>query len=220
MEKYRILCFGDSLTWGFHPETRTRIQEEERWTGVLQSLLGEEKYKVIEEGQSGRTIATEDPAEGEKNGLRYIIPCIESQSPLDLLIVMLGGNDLKRKFSYASIDIAGEMQIFLEKVQSYNRFRMADHMKILLISPPLVGTDPEDDWLADCFDFPRARKVSEELADWYRQLAEMYGCSFLDAAQVVRASTIDGVHLEPKDQIRLGTAIYETLVEEGLVPPS
>lgn len=217
MEKYRILCFGDSLTWGFHPATRTRIPEEQRWTGVLQRLLGEERYKVIEEGQSGRTIATEDPAEGEKNGLHYIIPCIESQSPLDLLIVMLGSNDLKRKFSYASIDIAGEMQIFLEKVQSYNRFRMADHMKILLIAPPLVGTDPKDDWLADCFDFPRARKVSEELADWYRQLAEMYQCWFLDAAQFVTSSSIDGAHLEPEEQIRLGEAIYEKLKETGVV---
>jgi len=217
MEKYRILCFGDSLTWGFHPATRTRIPEEQRWTGVLQRLLGEEGYKVIEEGQSGRTIATEDPAEGEKNGLHYIIPCIESQSPLDLLIVMLGSNDLKRKFSYASIDIAGEMQIFLEKVQSYNRFRMADQMKILLIAPPLVGIDPKDDWLADCFDFPRARKVSEELADWYRQLAEMYQCWFLDAAQLVSASSIDGAHLEPEEQIRLGEAIYEKLKETGVV---
>ncbi len=215
MEKYRILCFGDSLTWGFHPETRTRIAPEQRWTGVLQDLLGE-GYTVIEEGQSGRTIATEDPAEGEKNGLKYIIPCIESQSPLDLLILMLGGNDLKRKFSYASIDIAGEMQIFLEKVQAYNRFRMEDRMKILLISPPLIGERGKGSWLEDLFDFDRALKVSSELADWYRQLAEMYGCVFLDAAKIVQASEIDGVHLEPKDQIRLGTAIYETLMETGL----
>lgn len=215
MEKFRILCFGDSLTWGFHPETRTRIPPEQRWTGVLQKLLGED-YAVIEEGQSGRTIATEDPAEGEKNGLKYIIPCIESQSPLDLLILMLGGNDLKRKFSYASIDIAGEMQIFLEKVQAYNRFRMEDRMKILLISPPLIGERGKGSWLEDCFDFDRARKVSSELAEWYRQLAEMYGCVFLDAAGIVQASEIDGVHLEPKDQIRLGTAIYETLMETGL----
>ena len=112
MKKYRILCFGDSLTWGFDPDKRTRIDEDERWTGALQNLLGE-GYKVIEEGQNGRTIATDDPAEGEKNGLKYIIPCIESQNPLDLMILMLGGNDLKRKFSYGSMDFACVMQIFL-----------------------------------------------------------------------------------------------------------
>ena len=217
MEKTRILCFGDSLTWGFDPVTRTRLPEEVRWPGVLQALLGP-GCKVIEEAQSGRTIATEDPAEGEKNGLKYVIPCIESQSPVDLMIVMLGGNDCKRKFSYATIDIAGEMQIFLEKVQAYNRFRMEDRMKVLLIAPTHVGEEAEDLWLEDLFDFDRARKVSGELAGWYTQLAEMYGCLYLDAAQIVKASAVDGVHLDPDSHETLARAVYEKLVKEGLTP--
>lgn len=217
MGTYRILCFGDSLTWGFDPVTRTRMPEEVRWPGVLQKLLGP-GCKVIEEAQNGRTIATEDPAEGEKNGLKYVIPCIESQSPVDLMLVMLGSNDLKRKFSYATIDIAGEMQIFLEKVQAYNRFRMEDRMKVLLIAPPCIGEEAEDPWLEDLFDFPRARKVSRELAGWYAQLAEMYGCLYLDAAQIVKASTVDGAHLDPSSHKTLAQAIYDKLVAEGLTP--
>ena len=216
METYRILCFGDSLTWGFDPVTRTRLPEGVRWPGVLQGLLGP-GYRVIEEAQSGRTIATEDPAEGEKNGLRYVIPCIESQSPVDLMIVMLGGNDLKRKFSYAAIDIAGEMQIFLEKVQAHNRFRMEDRMKLLLISPPRIGEGAEDPWLEDLFDFERARRVSGELAGWYAQLAELYGCLYLDGAQIVKASAVDGVHLDPSGHEGLAQAVYEKLKKEGIV---
>ncbi|MBQ7432353.1 MAG: SGNH/GDSL hydrolase family protein [Lachnospiraceae bacterium] len=215
MEKYRILCFGDSLTWGFDPEKRNRISEEKRWTGVLQNLLGD-TCKVIEEGQNGRTIATEDPAEGEKNGIKYIIPCIESQKPLDLMILMLGSNDLKRKFSYSSMDIAGEMQLFLEKVQAYNHFRMNDQMKILLIAPPVIGENGKDSWLEDCFDFARARKVSAELSGWYQQLADMYHCYFLDAAKVVKTSPADGVHLDPDNQTMLGKAIYEKLLDERI----
>ncbi len=216
MGKKRILCFGDSLTWGYDPEKRVRMDEEKRWTGVLQNLLGE-KGLAIEEGQNGRTIATEDPAEGEKNALKYIIPCIESQSPLDVLIVMLGSNDLKRKFSYTSMDIAGEMQIFLEKVQSYNRFRMQDHMQILLIAPPIIGENGKGSWLEDCFDFGRASRVSAELPKWYRQLAEMYRCFYLDASEIVNTSAADGVHLDAENQIKLGRAIYEKLCEEGLL---
>ncbi|MDO4528942.1 MAG: GDSL-type esterase/lipase family protein, partial [Lachnospiraceae bacterium] len=113
MEKKRILCFGDSLTWGYNPETHQRFPEEDRWTTVLQEVLGD-SYKIIEEGQNGRTIAIDDPAEGEKNGLLYIGPCLESQRPLDYVIIMLGSNDCKRKFAFSSMDIAGEMQIFLE----------------------------------------------------------------------------------------------------------
>lgn len=216
MEQYRILCFGDSLTWGFDPEKGNRMSGDKRWTGVLQNLLGDH-YKVIEEGQNGRTIATEDPAEGEKNGIRYILPCIESQCPLDLLIVMLGTNDLKQKFGYSARDIAGEMQLFLEKVQAYNHFRMGDRMKILLVAPPVIGKNGQGSWLDECFGFARASKVSAELSGWYEQLADQYHCDFLDAAKVVQTSPADGVHLDAENQTLLGTAIYEKLVEKHLV---
>ena len=214
MGNKRILCFGDSLTWGFDPYKKVRMADEDRWTGVLKRLLGE-GYTVIEEGHNGRTIATDDPAEGEKNGLKYVIPCIESQSPLDLMIILLGANDLKRKFQYTGMDIAGEMQIFLEKVQAHNRFSMEDSMKVLLISPPIIGACGEGSWLSDCFDFERCSKVSLELSTWYKQLSEMYGCMFLDAAKVCAVSSADGVHLDIKNQRYLGEAIYKKLKDEG-----
>ncbi len=206
----RILCFGDSLTWGYDPTNRVRFEPENRWTGVLAKMLGD-GYTVIEEGQNGRTIATDDPAEGEKNGIRYIIPCLESQSPLDLMIVMLGTNDMKRKFSYCAMDIAGEMRQFLEKVSARNKFRMDGKMKILLISPPLIGERIRDSWLGDSFGYERAREVSRELASWYRELADSYGCMFLDAAEVVTASFDDSIHLDAAEQRRLAEAIYDVL---------
>lgn len=204
----RILCFGDSLTWGYDPDRRIRFDEEIRWTQVLQKHLGE-GYTVIEEGQNGRTIATEDPAEGEKNGLKYIGPCMESQAPFDLLIIMLGSNDCKRKFSYSAMDIAGEMQIMLEKVQSYNRFRCKDAFKILLISPPYISEAIRDSWLGDSFGYENAVKVSKELAGWYKTLADMYDCEYLDAAQYVHASDADGVHLDAENQKKLGDVIAQ-----------
>lgn len=77
---------------------------------------------VIEEGQCGRNIATDDPLEGEKNGIKYILPCLESLSPLDLVIIMLGTNDLKRKFGYSLQDISWEMERFLQKVLCHRQF--------------------------------------------------------------------------------------------------
>lgn len=205
MEKKRILCFGDSLTWGYDPDRRVRFPEEDRWPMVLQARLGA-GCTVIEEGQNGRTIATEDPAEGEKNGLRYIGPCLESHSPLDLVIVMLGSNDCKRKFAYSAMDIAGEMQIFLEKVLSYLHFRCGDRGELLLIAPPPINEAIRDSWLGDSFGYENARKVSLELADWYRQLAEMYHCHFLNGADFARASDSDGCHLDRENQRKLGEA--------------
>ncbi len=206
MSKKRILCFGDSLTWGYDPQTHVRFPEENRWTQVAQKLLGEE-YLIIEEGQNGRTIATDDPAEGEKNGLLYIGPCLESQRPLDLVIVMLGSNDCKKKFNYSGMDIAGELQILVEKITTYNHFRCRDEFKILLISPPHIGESIRDSWLGDCFGYESARKLSMELAPWYQKVADMYDCLFLDAADYVKASTIDGCHLDAENQRKFGEVI-------------
>lgn len=208
MDRRRILCFGDSLTWGYDPVKRTRFPEENRWTQVLQRQLGD-AFLVVEEGQNGRTIATDDPAEGEKNGLRYIGPCMESHAPFDMLILMLGSNDCKRKFAYSAMDIAGEMQIFLEKVQAYNRFHCKEAFKVLLVSPPPIGEAIKESWLGDSFGYENARKVSLELPAWYKTLAEMYGCDYLNAAEYVQVSAADGVHLDAEGQRKLGEVIAE-----------
>ncbi|MBQ3880710.1 MAG: SGNH/GDSL hydrolase family protein [Oscillospiraceae bacterium] len=216
MENKRILCFGDSLTWGYDPVTRTRIGMDERWTGVLRACLGE-GYTVIEEGQNGRTIATDDPAEGEKNAMRYIVPCLESHDPLDLAIVMLGTNDLKHKFAYTADDIAGEMRLFLEKVLAYNHFHMGGRMKVLLLAPPVTGELGKDSWMAEGFDFPRAEKTSARLPALYHALAESLGCAFFDTTRIVKVSPFDGVHLDAPAHGVLGRAIYEKLIAEKLI---
>ena len=215
MQRKRVLCFGDSLTWGFDPESRERFPEESRWPVVLQQELGD-SFQVIEEGQCGRTIATEDPAEGEKNGLTYIRPCLETHSPLDLVIIMLGSNDCKQKFSYSSMDIAGEMQIFLEKVISYNHFRCDDRFRILLVSPPVITDSIRGSWLGDAFGADHSQKVSSELALWYLKLSKIYHCSYLDASTCVTTSQADGCHLDADAQKKLGLRIAEKIKEERL----
>ena len=214
--KKRILCFGDSLTWGFDPESQERFPEDSRWPSVLQKEL-DDSCQVLEEGQCGRTIATEDPAEGEKNGSSYILPCLESHSPLDLVIIMLGTNDCKQKFAYSSMDVAGEMKIFLEKVISYNHFRCNDQFKILLISPPVITDDIRGSWLEDCFGADHSKKVSSELALWYLKLSKIYHCSYLDVSECVAVSEADGCHLDAPSQRKLAMKIMEKIKEEGLI---
>ena len=206
MAKKRILCFGDSLTWGYDPVNRVRFDESIRWPRVMGQILGDE-YEVIEEGQNGRTIATEDPAEGEKNGLTYIGPCLETHTPFDVLIIMLGSNDCKRKFSYSAMDIAGEMQILIEKVKAYNEFRCQNRFKTVLVAPPHISDAIRDSWLGDSFGYENAIKLSKELSDWYRKLSQMYGTEFIDAADHVKVSDADGVHMDEDNQRKLGNVL-------------
>lgn len=104
-----ILCYGDSNTYGAIPidfdlldkhfiASHYRLSKEKRWSSILQAELGS-TYHVIEEGLNGRTTVWDDPTEGKhKNGLTYLIPCLETHAPIDLVILMLGTNDLKPKF--------------------------------------------------------------------------------------------------------------------------
>ncbi len=100
-----ILCYGDSNTHGFNPATQGRFSLSERWTGVLMRELGSD-YHVIEEGLGGRTTVWDDPIMESRNGRDYLLPCLWSHKPLDLVIIMLGTNDLKDRFSLTPFDIA------------------------------------------------------------------------------------------------------------------
>src|SRR5210317_1873174 len=110
-----ILCYGDSNTWGYNPSSQQRFSPEERWTGVLQKELGM-GYRIIEEGLNGRTTVWDDPIEGFKNGMSYLIPCIESHKPINLITIMLGTNDLKIHFSVSAHDIAESVGVLIEHV--------------------------------------------------------------------------------------------------------
>ena len=101
----KILCYGDSNTWGYNPHTELRYPRAVRWTGVLQRGLGP-AYHVIEEGLNGRTTVWDDPIEGYKSGKEYLVPCLETHKPMDLVVIMLGTNDLKHRFSLTAFDIA------------------------------------------------------------------------------------------------------------------
>lgn len=100
-----VLCYGDSNTWGHDPETRTRYPPDVRWAGVLADRLGP-GYRVIEEGLNGRTTRWDGPMEPGRNGLTYLRPCVESHQPLHMIVVMLGTNDLNRRFDLSASDIA------------------------------------------------------------------------------------------------------------------
>ena len=117
MEPLQILCFGDSNTWGYAPVSADRYPADVRWTGVMAHLLGD-RFHVTEEGQNGRTTVWDDPLEGgHKNGLVYLTACLESHHPIDLVILMLGTNDLKARFSLTALDISLGAERLVQTIQ-------------------------------------------------------------------------------------------------------
>jgi lysophospholipase L1-like esterase len=196
-----ILCFGDSNTWGYDPGTRGRFANDVRWTGVLQAGLGKE-FRVIEEGLNGRTTVWEDPVEGDKMGRRHLMPCLESQAPLDLVILMLGTNDTKKRFSAPPADIAAGVGVLLEVIAHSAAGRDGKAPPVLVMAPAPLTKLTE---FAQMFD--GGVEKSRALAPLYAELARARGCSFFDAGKVISCSDLDGVHFDAAAHRALGEAV-------------
>ena len=205
----RILCFGDSNTWGYDPATGDRFDESTRWTGVLQAALGGD-FTVIEEGLNGRTTVWDDPIEGHKNGHEYLVPCLETHRPLDLVVLMLGTNDLKRRFSLAAYDIAQGIAVLLRAISYSKAGRDGQPPRVLLMAPPPVA---KLSGFGEMFE--GAEPKSLLLGQHYRTVAAEYHAAFLDTAGVIRSSDTDGIHLEPAEHSKLGRAVAHEVL--GLI---
>lgn len=208
--KKRILCFGDSNTWGAVPGESSRYEDNVRWTGVLQNLLGEE-YQVIEEGYNGRTSVFDDPVENRLSGIRYFETCCDSQSPLDLIIVMLGTNDLKLRFGVEARTIAYGFEWYLNTVKTAPM--AGEKPKFLLVSPILISETYKNHELFHDMFGEHAAERSKRFAEAYGDFAREHDIAFLDAAQYGEACAKDGVHMDAESHQRLGTAIAKKVTE-------
>lgn len=137
-----ILCYGDSNTWGYTPGTGERHAPDVRWTGVLRRLLGE-GWEVLEEGMNGRTTVFDNPMSPGRNGSVYLLTCLETHKPLDLVILMLGTNDLRFTDAWGAAEGAAAL---VKKVRLYNHMEESTHIfpgkpRILLIAPILAHAD-------------------------------------------------------------------------------
>ena len=206
----RILCFGDSNTWGYEPGTALRYGPSVRWPGVLQSLLGP-AYTVIEEGLNGRTTVWEDPLMPGRNGKEYLLPCIESHRPFDLLIIALGTNDLKVKFSASPQDIARGLAALVKIMRAAATEWGGNAPRVLLIAPPRIGKLTE---MAEIFT--GAAEKSERLSAWIDRTARELNCEFLDAAPLLTTDDRDGIHLNAEAHQKLAEAVSQKIFSFSL----
>lgn len=196
-----ILCYGDSNTWGYDPATQERFTPDVCWTGVLARELGA-GYRVIEEGLNGRTTVWDDPVEGRMSGKEYLVPCLESHRPLDLVALMLGTNDLKMRFSVSAFDIAQSAGVLVDIIRKSAAGPNTSAPHVLLMAPPIVGEIRE--W-AEMFQ--DAVFKSKKFGEYYRRVAEEHHCHFMDTAPLVVSSPLDGIHFEADQHAKLGKAV-------------
>lgn len=190
-----ILLYGDSNTHGTQPATAlgvsARYGRDERWAGRLAALLP--GWEVISERQPGRTTVHDDPIEGaHRNGLTVLPAILESHRPLDVVMVMLGTNDLKERFSVNVGDIALGLERLVRVIRASGAGPGGGAPGVLLVAPPPIE---ETGCLAMMFRGGAVK--SQALAGEIAAVAARQDVAFMDAGQVVQVSAVDGVHYDP-----------------------
>ncbi|WP_157150092.1 SGNH/GDSL hydrolase family protein [Brachyspira sp. SAP_772] len=189
-----ILCYGDSNTFGLIPVVNKRYSINERWTGILQYILGND-YRIIEEGLNGRTTVFDDPFESGRNGIAYIEIALATHKPLDLIILALGTNDVKVHFSATSNLITKGIKRIIFKIRNSEDSMGYKKPEILLLAPPPIGD--KVDIVNDLSGFNQnSVKISKELPEKYKLLAEQEKVYFFDLGSIVQSSEKDQIHLD------------------------
>lgn len=197
----RILCFGDSNTCGYSPVDGQKYDDDVSWPGVMNRLLGD-KFEVVNEGKNGRTIAFDDPYNEGCNGMNDIEACIDANSPLDLVIIMLGTNDLKVYFDATPQDVANNLLAMSKLVQEKT------DAPIILASPALLGDQIE--FSPRHLEFGRTQvDYSFDLAPAFEQVAKTVGAEFIDLAMVAVSSDVDCLHLMPEEHAKVAQAMKD-----------
>lgn len=172
----KVICFGDSNTFGYDPRSYLggRYDENSRWVDILALKTG---WDIRNNGMSGREIPSRET----------VFP-----KSTDLLIIMLGTNDLLQGNSVAKV--AARMERFLSALPFEKR-------KLLLVAPPpmIFGEWVQEQALID---------ASIALADHYCALAKKLGIQFADAGDWEIPMACDGVHFTEDGHKRFAQKLY------------
>jgi lysophospholipase L1-like esterase len=201
----QVLVYSDSLSWGIIPATRRRLPFETRWPGVMEMELRERgrTVRVIEDCLNGRRTVWEDPFKPGRNGLSGLAQRIEINSPLSLVLLMLGTNDFQSMHPHTAWHAAAGCAALIDAIRRAPIEPEMPIPPILVIAPPPIQ-EPKG---------PLARKFigaapkAAGLAEAYREIAAELGCHFFDAGHVTSASVVDGIHLDADQHRVLGKAL-------------
>jgi lysophospholipase L1-like esterase len=200
----RILCYGDSNTWGYPPGGGRRMGASTRWAGVLQRCLGPRAI-VFEEGLSGRTTEVDDPQIPGCNGRASLMPIVRYYAPLDVIILALGTNDLKRHFNRPASVIAEGVGRLCGDILNAKGIRGNFFPEILLIAPPPIRHVAPGRLL----DFSGAVETSMQLPGLYHRIARRMGVRYMEAGAIISASRSDPVHWDSEAHLALGQAVAD-----------
>lgn len=204
----RILCYGDSNTWGTIPDgTRRHCKICEAYPEILQNLLGYE-YKVISEGMPSRTTNVDDYKfpKGNRNGALFFSQCLISHDPLDYVIIALGTNDMKSKFNRTVYETADAIEKdYILFTRNFLSDELSKMPKFIIVSPPIINE-------RNLEGFEGASEKSKSFDIIYLSMAKKNNCLYVSNKNLICGD--DGVHLTGKSHKLLARTLFEIINNE------
>lgn len=190
------------MSWGLIPGMRERLPFEHRWPGVLEIALNSQglNVRVIEDCLNGRRTVWDDPFKVGRKGLDGLAQRIEVNSPLDLVILMLGTNDFQAAHANNAFLSAQGIATLITAIRTAPIEPGMPVPPILVVTPPPV-TEPRG---PNAPKFVETSVRSQGLSEAHKHICELMNCSFFDAGDVISVSMIDGVHVDKDQHIVLG----------------
>ena len=206
----RILCIGDSNTWGYNPKTGWRIAN--RWTKVLGAMCPE--HDIIEEGLNGRTVDSVDSTFPERRVLSNLKAILLSHKPVYMVVIMLGTNEFKTIFPSTAEYVGKGIEECIEMILDKNMWDRFPVPKLLVVSPVTIRRELKVN--GDVFGGFDEKSVdeSEKLAGVLRKICEKYEVDFMNAAEYAEASLIDNIHMDEENHVKLGETMAERVIRE------
>ena len=205
----KIVCYGDSNTFGFNPKTLGRYDNSLLWTNILSKKL-QDTCEVYNEGQNGRTTAFDRSDNEEANGLDSLIPILKKYRTVDLLIFMLGTNDCSCELDLSIDDIKNGMEKLIITSRNYLKESQGYIPKILIIVPAKILSNYKGTLFESQINDETLVKT-KSLGKPYKELADKYDCLYLDCTNEIEVTTIDCEHLTENGHNKLAELIYNKI---------
>lgn len=183
----KILCFGDSNTYGFNPSNGRRFSSDIRWAGLLKESL-KNQFQVIEAGCNNRTCFSDNSDGIEVTGYEVLPKYLKND--IDILLLSIGVNDLQKFYLVDEYSFKTGFSKFIELAYSLN-----PKVKIIILSPSVITKNILDSYFSMLFDEISIQK-SYILSKILKMVAVEKNCDFIDLNEIASVSEIDGLHYD------------------------
>ncbi len=191
----RILCCGDSNTWG-NTGNGNRYDDKYQWPVLLQKKLGD-NFKVVQEGLRARIAGDFETEKPYLNGRNTFEAIYRSAMPAEYIVIALGTNDLKRRYERTAEDIFNDLLWYANETERLKEENDNKTTKIIYIAPPNFKTK------SDYFDANEAirQKVSKLLGESEYSIISFDNLSMGE----------DGLHFDVTAHERVADAVYKAI---------